>query len=593
MALPKEVSPAKPLSLYGSPSARLHFFPKYCPLILRRPNMNSKIKLRGIETVKGVKGTYARALYRSMGALDSDFTKPLIAIANSWSEAVPGHYHLREMAEHIKNAIWSAGARPIEFNTIAACDGIAQGRGMHYILPMRDIIAASVELMLHAHSFDGAVMIASCDKIIPGMLQAAVKCNLPTIFFTGGTMLPYKDGDKTYVACDVKEAIGRYNSGKIDEEELKKIESKICAGVGACSMMGTANTMACIVEALGLSLPGCATMLAVDAARRHLARETGERIVRLVEAGLTANHIVTEKSLANAVRVTLALGGSANALLHLLAVAHDAKVKLTLDDFDTLSRQTPLLAKFKPASEFSVLDFHEAGGVTGLMRKLESLLNLNVLTVTGHTVRENLAEARVSRPEVISSLSNPLAPEGGIAVLYGNLAPRGAVVKQSAVNPKMLVHSGRAKVFESEEGVRDLLTSKQVEPGDVLVIRYEGPKGGPGMRELSIPAAMLSGMGLGDSVAMVTDARFSGATRGPCIGHVCPEAAEGGPIALVQDGDVIHIDIPNRKLDIDISDEEMNRRRANWHPLEAKVKDGFLGLYSQIVRGADEGAIMG
>jgi len=555
--------------------------------------MNSKIKLRSIETVNGVKGAYARALYRSMGAIDADFSKPLIAIANSWSEATPGHYHLREMSQHIKNAIWVAGARPLEFNTIAACDGIAQGRGMHYILPMRDIIAASVELMLQAHSFDGVVMIASCDKIIPGMLQAAVRCNLPTIFFPGGTMLPYKDSVKSYVACDVKEAIGRYNSGEIDEQELTKIESRTCASVGACSMMGTANTMACIVEALGLSLPGCSTMLAVDASRVHLARDTGERIVRLVEKGLTANRIATEKSLENAVRITLALGGSSNALLHLSAVAHDAKVKLTLDDIDTLSRQTPLLAKFKPASEFNILDFHEAGGVLALMKELESLLNLNMLTVTGNTLRENLAKARVSRPEVIHSLANPIAPEGGIAVLYGNLAPQGAVVKQSAVNPKMLVHSGKAKVFESEEEVRDLLTAKQVEPGDVLVIRYEGPKGGPGMRELSIPAAMLIGMGLGDSVAMVTDARFSGATRGPCIGHVCPEAAEGGPIALVQDGDVIYIDIPNRKLNVDISEAEMNQRRANWKPLEPKVKDGFLALYSKIVRNAGEGAILG
>ena len=353
--------------------------------------MNSR--LRSIETVKGAKGTYARALYRSMGAINSDFTKPLIAVANSWSEATPGHYHLKEMAQHIKNAIWAAGARPMEFNTIAACDGIAQGRGMHYILPMRDIIAASVELMLQAHSFDGVVMIASCDKIIPGMLQAAVRCNLPTIFFTGGTMLPYKEGDKTYVACDVKEAIGKYNTGEINERELTKIESRICASVGACSMMGTANTMACIVEAFGLSLPGCSTMLAVDSPRIHLARETGERIVRLVEGGLTANNIVTQESLENAVRVTLASGGSSNALLHLLATACDAQLKLTLDDFDVLSRQTPLLAKFKPASEFNILDFHEAGGVSALMKNLESLLNLDVSTVTGCELRENLAKA--------------------------------------------------------------------------------------------------------------------------------------------------------------------------------------------------------
>jgi dihydroxy-acid dehydratase len=572
--------------------------------------MDEKTSKRSSKVVEGVGGAYARTLYRAVGAIDSDFKKPLIAVANSWNEIVPGHYHLKEMAEHIKNAIWAAGGRPMEFNTIAACDGAAQGRGMHYILPMRDIIAASVELMLQAHSFDGVVMIASCDKIIPGMLMAAARCNLPTIFFTGGTMLPRLElrpfpspqvergrgpggrGEVTYVACDVKEAIGRYNSGEIDEQELNRIESIICASVGACSMMGTANTMASVVEALGLALPYCATMLAVDAARVHLARYTGERIVQLVEEGLTANQIITEKSIENAVRVCLALGGSSNALLHLPAIAHDTGIKLTVDDFDALSRKTPLLAKFKPASQFNLLDFHEAGGVPALMKELQSLLHCDVPTVTGRTLKENLTTAKVLRPEVIHSLDNPLAPEGGIAVLYGNLAPKGAIVKQSAVSEKMLVHSGPARVFESEEEVRDHLQSKQVNQGDVLVIRYEGPKGGPGMRELSIPAAMLVGMGLGDSVAMVTDGRYSGATRGPCIGHVCPEAAEGGPIALVQDGDIIHINIPNRKLNVELSDEELNRRKANWHPPEPKIQHGFMVLYSKIVGDANAGAVL-
>jgi len=554
--------------------------------------MNEEKSWRSSKVVSGVGGAYARTLYRSVGAIDSDFRKPLIAVANSWNEIVPGHYHLKPMAEHIKNAIWAAGGRPMEFNTIAACDGAAQGRGMHYILPMRDIIAASVELMLQAHSFDGVVMLASCDKIIPGMLMAATRCNLPTIFFTGGTMLPRQDFDRTYVACDAKEAIGRYNSGEIDEEELNRIESIICASVGACSMMGTANTMACVAEALGLTLPYCATMLAVDAARVHLARYTGERIVQLVEEGLTANQIITEKSIENAVRICLALGGSSNALLHLPAIAHDAKIKLTPDDFDALSRETPLLAKFKPASQFNLLDFHEAGGVPALMKEQESLLNCNVPTVTGCTLKENLTTAKVLRPEVIHSLDDPLAAEGGIAVLYGNLAPKGAIVKQSAVSPKMLVHSGPAKVFESEEEVRDHLTSKQVNPGDVLVIRYEGPKGGPGMRELSIPAAILVGMGLGDSVAMVTDGRYSGATRGPCVGHVCPEAAEGGAIALIKDGDIIHIDIPNRKLNVELSDEKLNRRKANWNPPESKIQDGFMALYSRIVGDANAGLVI-
>ncbi|MBC8234837.1 dihydroxy-acid dehydratase [bacterium] len=554
----------------------------------RFPNLRK----RSSKVVEGVGGAYARTLYRAVGAIDSDFKKPLIAVANSWNEIVPGHYHLREMAQHIKNAIWAAGGRPMEFNTIAACDGAAQGRGMHYILPMRDIIAASVELMLQAHSFDGVVMIASCDKIIPGMLMAAARCNLPTIFFTGGTMLPRPNIDRTYVACDVKEAIGRYNSGEIDEQELNRIESIICASVGACSMMGTANTMASVAEALGLALPYCATMLAVDAARMHLARYTGERIVQLVKEELTANQIITEKSIENAVRVCLALGGSSNALLHLPAIAHDAGIKLTPDDFDALSRKTPLLAKFKPASQFNLLDFHEAGGVPALMKELQSLLHCDMPTVTGRTLKENFATAEVLRPEVIHSLDQPLAPEGGIAVLYGNLAPKGAIVKQSAVSEKMLVHSGPAKVFESEEEVRDHLTSKQVNQGDVLVIRYEGPKGGPGMRELSIPAAMLVGMGLGDSVAMVTDGRYSGATRGPCIGHICPEAAEGGPIALIQDGDIIRIDIPNRKLSVELSDDELDRRRASWHPTEPKIQDGFMALYSKIVGDANTGAVI-
>ncbi len=555
--------------------------------------MNTPKTLRSSQVVEGPSGAYARTLYRAVGAIDADFKKPLIAVANSWNEIVPGHYHLREMAEHIKNAIWAAGGRPMEFNTIAACDGAAQGRGMHYILPMRDIIAASVELMLHAHSFDGVVMIASCDKIIPGMLMAAARCNLPTIFFTGGTMLPRGDLGKTYVACDVKEAIGRYNSGEIDEQELNRIESIICASVGACSMMGTANTMASIVEALGLSLPGCATMLAVDALRIHLARATGERIVQLIEKEQTAHQFITQQSLENAVRVCLALGGSSNAIIHLPAIARDVGIELAPDDFDKLSRETPLLAKFKPASQFNMMDFHEAGGVLALMKELESLLHLDIPTVTERTLRENLATAKVLRPEVIHSLNNPLAPEGGIAVLYGNLAPKGAIVKQSAVSPNMLVHSGTAKVFESEEETRDYLTSKHIQPGDVLVIRYEGPKGGPGMRELSIPAAMLVGMGLGDSVAMVTDGRYSGATRGPCIGHVCPEAAEGGPIAFVQDGDIIHIDIPNRTLNVEITDEELLRRRAHWQPLKPKVQDGFMQLYAKIVRSADEGAVIG
>ena len=548
---------------------------------------------RSQTVIEGTRGAYARSLYRAVGATDPDFRKPLIAVANSWNEVTPGHYHLRDMAQHIKNAIWAAGAYPMEFNTIAPCDGAAQGRGMHYILPIRDVVAASVELMLQAHSFDGVVMMASCDKIIPGMLMAAARCDLPTIFFTGGTMLPRRIGDVEHVACDVKESIGRFQAGEMEEPEFHAFESQVCASAGACSMMGTANTMATAVEALGLSLPGCATMLAVDSARLHLARQTGERVVELVKRGVNAKQMLTAPSLENAVRVCLSVGGSTNMMLHLPALAHDSGESLTLSDFDRLSRHTPLLARFKPASKFTMLDFHEAGGVQALMKELSTVLNLDVPTVMGCTLGEGMSRARVSRRDIIRPFADPLSSEGGVAVLYGSLAPDGAVVKQSAVHPNMLVHRGPARVFGSEEEVQGRLMDGDVNPGDVLVIRYEGPKGGPGMRELSLPAAILVGMGLGDSVAMVTDGRYSGATRGPCIGHVSPEAAEGGPIALVEEGDIIEIDIPGRRLQLCVSEVALSERRARWEPMPPKQQGGFLDTYRRMVGPAATGARLG
>ena len=547
---------------------------------------------RSRKTLEGIDGTYARSLYRASGFTDSDLKKPLVAIANSWTEANPGHSHLRELARHVRSGILAAGGTPVEFSTIAPCDGIAQGEGMHYILPSREIIAASVELMIQAHQFDGMVMLCSCDKIIPGMLMAAIRCEIPTIFLTGGTMLPFDSPDGVMVACDVKEAIGKYKSEKIDESELARIEVNACGSAGACSMMGTANTMSCIVEALGLSMPGCATMLAVSSGKMASARIAGEQILRIMAEELTPRKIVTEASIHNAIRVGVSVGGSTNMLLHIPAIAREAGISISMDLFDRLSRETPLLAKFKPASQFSILDFHEAGGVPALMRELESLLTLDLPTVTGKTLRENLSQSCITRREVIHSIDDPIAPEGGIAVLYGSLAPKGAVVKQSAVDPQMLVHSGPAKVFDCEEDVRDYMSAKSVKPGDVLIIRYEGPRGGPGMRELSIPAAMLIGMGLGNSVAMITDGRYSGASRGPCIGHVCPEAAVGGPIALAQDGDIIEIDIPNRRLDIRVSESELQERRSKWNPKPLEKRSGFLELYGRIVTGADEGAIL-
>ncbi len=549
-------------------------------------------KLRSQDVLRGRTGAYARSLYRSIGFTDDDLAKPLIGIANSYSELNPGHAHLRTLAQAVKEGIWRAGGTPAEFNTIAPCDGIAQGFGMHYILPAREIVAASVELMAQSHSLDGLVMLCSCDKIVPGMLMATARLDLPTIFLTGGPMLPRHREGRDWVTCDVKEAIGRVTSGEIDEDEFQRIETETCASVGICNMMGTANTMCCLVEAMGLSLPKCATIPAVESRRLHLAKATGKRIVEMIEEDLRASQILTAQTLMNAVRVDLAIGGSTNTLLHLPALGEELGIDINLDLFDKLSKETPLLAKFKPASQYNLRDLDEAGGIPALLKILSPLLNLDQLTVTGKTLRDNLEGAQVLREDVIRPLDNPLAEEGGIAILKGNIAPLGAVVKVSGVNPKMRVHRGKAKVFNAEEEVRTELLSHKVQPGDVLVVRYEGPRGGPGMRELSIPAAVLVGMGLGDSVAMITDGRFSGATRGPCIGHISPEAAVGGPLAAVRDGDIIEIDIPNRSLNLRVSEEEIKRRLKDWKPPEPKIKKGFLRLYSQIVQSADKGATL-
>jgi len=539
----------------------------------------------------GVTGAYPRALYRAMGAADTDFEKPLIGIANSWTELNPGHAHLKGLADQVKAGVRAAGGFPVEFNTIAPCDGIAQGEGMHYVLPSREVIAASVELMVRANRCDGLVCLASCDKVLPGMLMAAARLDLPTIFLPGGPMLPYQADGETWVLCDLKEAMGRLQAGDISEEEFTRIERYACASVGFCSMMGTAATMSCLTEAMGLALPGSATVAAVEARRAGLAPATGERIVALVHGGPRFREIVTQRTLENGIRVLMALGGSTNALLHLTALATELGLSLPLQEFDRLGRETPLLARFKPASHLTLQDFDQAGGVLALMHELAPLLHLDIQTVWASGLGALLSQSGSRDPRVIRPLDDPLAPEGGIAVLFGTLAPRGAVVKQSAVDPRMLRHQGPARVFEKEEEVRDHLLGGEVLAGDVLVIRYEGPRGGPGMREMSIPAGLLQGMGLGDKVAMATDGRYSGGTRGPCIGHVCPEAAAGGPIAVVRDGDLISIDIPGRRLDLLVPEEEIARRMAEWHPLERELR-GFLRLYAERVRGADEGAVL-
>jgi dihydroxy-acid dehydratase len=548
---------------------------------------------RSLHLLEGVTGAYPRALYGATGVGRDAQRRPFVAVANSWSEVVAGHSHLRLLADEVKRGIEAAGGTPREFNTIAACDGIAHGPGGRYVLPTRDLIAASVELMVQAHQFDALVCLCSCDKIVPAMLMAAARLDLPAVFVTGGVM----EAPAGLVTCDIKEAMGKLNAGAIDATEFERVESHACGGPGICNMMGTANTMCCLVEVLGLTLPGGGTLPALGTARRQLALEAGQRVMALLHEGRTARHFLTEASLTNAIRACLAFGGSTNAMIHLPAIAAEAGLSISPDDFDRLSRTTPLLAKFKPASRYTITDFDRAGGVLGLLDRLRPLLDLSCPTVGGPSLGELLDQFRSqapptedSQPPVIAELEKPLAAEGGLAVLRGSLAPGGAVVKVSGVDPVMHRHEGPARVFDSEEELRDVLEARQVHAGDVLVIRYEGPRGGPGMRELSIPAALLVGMGLGNSVAMITDGRYSGATRGPCIGHVCPEAADGGPLALVRSGDRIRIDLPARVLDLLVSPEELERRRQEWSGPPARPVGGYLATYRRLVSGADRGA---
>ncbi len=539
----------------------------------------------------GTEYAYARALFRACGFSDADLRKPLVAVVNSFSEAVPGHVHFHRLVRHVKAGIRQGGATPVEINTIAICDGIAQGPGMHAVLPSREVIAASVELMLRAYNFSGMVMLATCDKIIPGMLLAAARLDLPAVLLPGGIMRPKRIGKTDMVTSDLKEAIGSLNQGNISKSMFSLIEHEICPGPGACAMMGTASSMAVVCETLGLSVFGSGTELADSQAHRIIARRTGVFLVQLLKREAQFHQFVTRESLTNAVRALLAIGGSTNAVLHLLALAREAGVEFRLEDFDGLSRSTPLLGRFKPASQYNILDYHRAGGTATLLRSLSPLINLDTPTLTGRSLKEMIADA-MAPGQVIRPLDRPLAAEGGLCVLKGSLAPKGAVVKPAAVRPEMMKHEGPAAVFESEEELRDHLFKKKVKPGSVLVIRWEGPRGGPGMRELSIPAAMLVGMGLDDSVAMITDGRFSGATRGPCIGHVSPEAAAGGPIAAVRDGDLISIDIPNRKLDIMVDQAELQERLEKVKPPAKRVPDGFLKMYKSLVSGAELGAVL-
>jgi dihydroxy-acid dehydratase len=534
-----------------------------------------------------------RALLKALGISDNDMTKPFIGVVNSYTDVVPGHAHLKQVAEAVKAGIASAGGVPFEFNTIGVCDGIAMGHsGMRYSLPSRELIADSVEIMVKAHRFDGIVLITTCDKITPGMLMAAARLNIPAIMVTGGPMLSGVYEGKKVGTDSMFEAIGKVAAGKMTEEELKCLEDVACPGCGSCNGMFTANTMACVTEALGMSLPGCATPLAVSAERLRIAKATGERILGLIKEDLKPRDIMSQESFENAIMVDMALGGSTNTVLHVTAIANEADVDLQLSTFDKLSRRVSHICSMIPSGPYDMKELNEAGGIPAVMKQLETKLNLDSVTVTGKTVKENIASAVVLNSEVIRPLSNPVHKEGGIAVLTGNLAPDGAVVKAAGISANMMVYQGSAKTFDSEENAMKAILNKKVSKGDVVVIRYEGPKGGPGMREMLSPTATIAGMGLSESVALITDGRFSGATRGPCIGHICPEAAVGGPIGLLKDGDIIEIDVPQRKLNAKLSSEELAKRAKAWTKREPNVKTGYLARYSKFVQGANVGSVL-
>jgi dihydroxy-acid dehydratase len=549
--------------------------------------------LRSDAVKVGVERAPHRALLKALGISDSDLDKPFIAIANSYTNVVPGHAHLNQVAEAVKAGVISAGGVPFEFNTIGICDGIAMGHsGMRYSLPSRELIADSVEVMVQAHRFDGIVLITTCDKITPGMLMAAARLNIPAIMVTGGPMLSGVYKGKKVGTDTMFEAIGKVAAGKMTEEELKCLEDVACPTCGSCNGMFTANTMACVTEALGMSLPGCATPPAVSAERLRVAKATGERVVGLVKEDLKPRDILSSDSFENAIMVDMALGGSTNTVLHVAAIANEAEVDLQLSTFDKLSRRVSHLCSMIPSGPYDMKDLDEAGGIPAVMKELKKALHLNVVTVTGKSVKENIASAVVLNPEVIRPMDNPVHKEGGIAVLTGNLAPEGAVVKAAGISANMMVHQGPAKTFDSEEDSMKAILNKEIQKGDVVVIRYEGPRGGPGMREMLSPTATIAGMGLSESVALITDGRFSGATRGPCIGHVSPEAAVGGPIGLLKDGDIIEIDVPKRKLNVKLSAEELVKRSKSWTAKEPNVKTGYLVRYSQLVQSAHKGSVL-
>lgn len=534
---------------------------------------------------------YYVGLMNSCGYRTEDLRKPVIGIVNSYTDVNPGHKVFGELVKYVKEGIWSAGGAPAEFNVPAPCDGMSHGEGMHYILPQRELIAGSIEAMVNANSFDGLVFLCSCDKIVPGMLMAAASLNKPCMFLTAGSMVPYETPDRIYATPDLKESIGERNKDLITEEEFTVLKEHVCFSCGTCSMYGTANTMGVFCEVLGLAPIDSTTMLYCSAEKIRQARTVGERIVTLTKENVKFSDIVTERSLINGLRHISATGGSSNAQLHICAIAKVMGINMDMARFDEIQKDVPCIAKFKPSSKYNIYDYYKAGGVGATLKSIRSYLYLDEKLAMGGTLREYLDNFnRKVDKKIIHDVNDPLYPDGCFAVLHGNLAPKGCVVKKSGVEPSMFYHRGPAVCFDSEEDLRDYMQNKTILPGSVLVIRYEGPKGGPGMRELSIPAAMLVGMGLHTSVAMITDGRFSGATRGPCVGHITPEAWEGGPIAAVQDGDMITIDLNGKTINVELSDEEIEERLKTAKKPNHPAK-GVIKAYRNMVTGADEGTV--
>ncbi|KPC75305.1 dihydroxy-acid dehydratase [Thermoactinomyces vulgaris] len=556
-------------------------------------------KMRSDTIKRGFDRAPHRSLLRATGQIrdESDWDKPFIAIANSYIDIIPGHVHLQAFGELVKEAVREAGGVPFEFNTIGVDDGIAMGHiGMRYSLPSREIIADSIETVVSAHAFDGLICIPNCDKITPGMMMAALRVNIPTIIVSGGPMKAGKTSDGRSISlASVFEGVGAYQAGKINQANLEELERYGCPTCGSCSGMFTANSMNCLLEAIGLALPGNGTILAVSEERKELVKQAAKQLLRLIELDLKPRDIVTEKAIDNAFALDMAMGGSSNTVLHTLAIAHEAGLDYSLERINQLAQKVPHLCKVSPASDYHIEDVHRAGGVSAILNELskkEGALHLDQITVTGKTLGENILGADILDQDVIRPLPDAYSQTGGLSILFGNLAPDGAVIKSGAVQNGITRHEGPAIVFDSQDEALQGIASGKVQAGHVVVIRYEGPKGGPGMPEMLAPTSQIVGMGLGTKVALVTDGRFSGATRGICVGHVSPEAAEGGPIAFIEDGDIVVIDIEQKKLEVRLSPEELERRRAKWSGFEPKVKTGYLARYSKLVTSASTGGVM-